>query len=164
MSLARSRTPATRYAASSTACFSGQLDTVPVSVTTPWCTATPMAVSSMRVSHASSRVTSALSSESVFMKVSRDDVVLDVAAADLRMVVELATRREERIGEREVDVVALRVGDDLLARDGHRDLRPELRAVPPVAMRQVDPDMTALDPVVRVCESLEPPGRGGLDR
>lgn len=89
-------------------------------------------------------------------------MLLHVTAADHRVVVELPSRRMERVRERDVHILVPRVAGrlardrDLVPLHVHADANVKHVAVPVVVMRLLDHDGTTEDPAVRALETIDP--------
>ncbi|HEX2687134.1 MAG TPA: hypothetical protein VHN14_10975 [Kofleriaceae bacterium] len=92
-----------------------------------------------------------------------------VTATDPCIILELAARRDKRVCDRRIDIV-MRLAPsrimhdcDLIPRNRHGYAHLEPRAATMMAVRQVDPDMATLDPIIDVLEAVHPASDGDLD-
>jgi hypothetical protein len=89
-------------------------------------------------------------------------VVLDVAALDVRVVLQLPSRGMKRIGQGHVDVLVagfvLWIARylDVMTGHGELDVDVEVISVPLVVVRQCDHDRAPLDPIELVLEASHP--------
>jgi hypothetical protein len=92
-------------------------------------------------------------------------VAHDAVAADAEVIEKLSAGCIEDVGDREVDVFVLGVSEQVLAAgNGQGELDLERGAATAMAMREVDPDVAALDAVVDALESLDGIGDDSFDR
>jgi hypothetical protein len=115
------------------------------------------------------RATSSLDSVAHRPRANLRDPRLYFTATDLCVVLQLAPYRAKCIRDRRVDIVvnfaAPRImhDRDLAPRNRQGDAHLEPRALMLMAVRQVDPDMATLDPIVDALEALHPACDGDLD-